>query len=92
MTGGWATIGAASHLYFSAYDEYNYDYDSPYGGGTYSNGTQFQYTANGTTVPVTNNNSCEGFATCTARDQYVNAVHHKGVVIAVGASMAFLVL
>ena len=91
MTGGFASLGATNYLYFNAYDNYDYDGDSPYGGGTYTNGTQFQYTANGTMVPVTNS-QCDGFATCADRDRFVSAVQHKGVIIAIGAAMAFLVL
>ena len=92
VTGGFATVGGIDYLAYSAYDDYNYyDSGSPYGGGTYSNGTQFEYTANGTRVAVANS-QCDGFTTCAARDQYVSAIRHKGVVIAVGASMAFVVL
>lgn len=93
ITGGIASFGATNYLYFSAYDTDSYDNGSEDGVGTFSNGTQYQYTANGTIVPVTNQSSqCGGFSTCAARDQYVSAVQHRGVVIAVGASMAFVVL
>lgn len=92
FTSAFATIGATSYIYFTAYDDGNYADGSVYGGGTYSNGTQYEYTANGTTVPVTNQSQCDGFTTCAARDQYVSAIQHKGVVVAVGASMAFVVL
>lgn len=93
FTGGLANVGATNYLYYTANDDDSYDDDLGYGGGTYSNGTQYQYTANGTMVPVTNVTSeCGGFTTCAARDQYVSAIHHKGVVIAVGASMAFVIL
>ena len=91
VTGGFAALGVAAYLAYNAYDDYTYDSGSPYGGGTYSNGTQYEYTANGTTVAVANS-QCDGFSTCAARDQYVSAIHHKGVVIAVGAAMAFVVL
>ncbi len=92
FTGGIASFGASNYLYFYAYDDdYGYYGGSAYGGGTYSNGTQYEYTANGTAVPVTNS-QCDGFTTCAARDHYVSAVHHKGVIVAVGAAMAFVVL
>ncbi|CAD6591275.1 MAG: hypothetical protein ASARMPRED_005290 [Alectoria sarmentosa] len=90
FTGAFATIGATNYIYFSAYDDDSFDDDSGFGGGTYSNGTQYEYAANGTTVPVTN--QCGGFTTCAAMDQYISAIQHKGIVIAVGASMAFIVL
>ena len=80
-----ATFGATNYLFYSAYDD-----GEGFGDGTYSNGTQFEYLANGTTVPVAN--SCDGFSTCAIRDHYVSAIQHKGVVVAVGASMAFVVL
>ena len=91
VTGGFATFGATEYLYYSAYNDYNYSSGSAYGGGTYPNGTQYEYTANGTTVPVADT-QCDGFATCAERDQFVSAIHHKGVVVAVGAAMAFVVL
>ena len=90
VTGGFATFGATEYLYFNAY-EYDYSSGSAYGGGTYANGTQYEYTANGTTAPVTDT-QCDGFATCAERDRFVGAIHHKGVVIVVGAAMAFVVL
>ena len=93
FTGAFATFGATNNLYFSASDIDTYDNGSEDGIGTFSNGTQYEYTANGTIVPVTNQSlQCGGFTTCAARDQYVSAVQHRGVVIAVGASMAFVVL
>ena len=92
VTGFFATIGATNLLYdYDAYDEYGYSNDSPYGGGTYSNGTRYEYTSNGTAVPVTDS-QCDGFTTCAARDRYISAVQHKGVVILVGAAAAFIVL
>ena len=91
ITGGIATFGSTNYLYYSAYDGDSYYEGSGYGGGTYSNGTRWEYTANGTVI-VPTTNDCGGFATCAARDQYVSAVQHKGVVVAVGASMAFVVL
>ena len=91
VTGFFATIGATNYLYYSAYNDYGYNSDSPYGGGTYSNGTRYEYTSDGTIVPVTNS-QCDGFTTCAARDQYVSAVQHKGIVILVGAAAAFIVL
>ena len=91
VSGGFTSLGATNFLYYTAYDDYGYGSGSPYGGGTYSNGTRYEYTANGTTVPVTNSD-CDGFTTCAARDGYVKAIQHEGVVIAVGASMAFVVL
>ena len=91
VTGFFATIGATNYLYYSAYNDYYYSSDSPYGGGTYSNGTRYEYTSDGTTVPVTDS-QCDGFTTCAARDQYVSAVQHKGIVILVGAAAAFIVL
>ena len=90
FTGAFATIGATNYIYYSADDDDSFDDGSGFGGGTYSNGTQYEYTANGTTVPVTN--QCGGFSTCAAMDQYISAIQHKGIVIAVGASMAFIVL
>ena len=95
VTGGFATLGSVNYFYYSPDDDYygSYDRDLGYGGGTYSNGTQFEYTANGTMVPVTNSASqCGDFTSCAARDQFVSAVQHRGVVIAVGAAMAFVVL
>lgn len=92
FTGAFATIGATSYSFYTAGDDDSYEDGLGYGGGTYSNGTQFDYTANGTTVPATNQNQCGGFTTCAARDQYASAIRHKGVVVAVGASMAFVVL
>ena len=93
ITGGFATLGSATYLYYSPNDNYSYDGDLGYGGGTYSNGTNYEYTANGTAIPVTNSASqCGDFTSCAARDQFVSAVHHRGVVIAVGAAMAFVVL
>ena len=91
VTGFFATLGATNDLYYDAYDDYGYSSDSPYGGGTYSNGTRYEYTSNGTMVPVTDS-QCDGFTTCAARDQYVSAVQHRGVVILVGAAAAFIVL
>ena len=91
VTAGFATLGGTNYLYYYAYDDYSYDNGSSYGGGTYSNGTRFEYTANGTAVAVANS-QCDGFTTCAARDQYESAVRHKGVVIIVGASVAFVVL
>lgn len=97
VTGGFANLCAVNYLYYTADDDDTYDDGSSYGGGSYSNGTQYQYTANGTIVPtnasaVATTSQCAGFASCAAQDQYVSAMHHKGVVIAVGASMAFIVL
>ena len=94
VTGGFATLGSVNYFYYSPDDDDNYyDDDLGYGGGTYSNGTNFDYTANGTMVPVTNSTSqCGDFTSCAARDQFVSAVQHRGVVIAVGAAMAFVVL
>lgn len=94
ITGALAAIGATNYSFVNAY---GYDDSSDeglgYGVGTYSNGAQFEYTANGTTVPLTSQSSqCGGFATCAARDQYLSAVQHKGVVVAVGAAMTFVVL
>ena len=93
FTSSFASIGATTYLYYTADDDsINDDGGLGYGGGTYSNGTQYEYTANGTTVPVPETNICGGFTTCAAQDQYIRALHHKGVVIAVGASMASIVL
>ena len=91
VTGFFATIGATNYLYYDASNDYGYSSDSPYGGGTYSNGTRFEYTSDGSMVPVTDS-QCDGFTTCAARDQYVNAVQHRGIVILVGAAAAFIVL
>lgn len=93
VTCGIAATGATTLLFANAYD-YDTSYQGlGYGGGTYSNGTQFEYTANGTAIPVTDQSSqCGGFTTCAAMDQYVSATHHKGVVVAVGAAIAFVVL
>lgn len=91
ITSGFAALGATTRLSYTSSDEYYEDVDSPYGGGSYNNGTQFEYTANGTMVPV-NSSTCVGFTTCAERNHYVSAINHKGVVIAVGASMAFVVL
>ena len=90
FTGGFATFGATNYLYYTAADSASYGDGSGYGGGTYSNGTHFEYTANGTTVPATN--QCAPFTSCAAQDQYVSAIQHRGVVVVVGASMAFVVL
>ena len=91
VTGFFATIGATNYLYSSDYNDYGYGTDSPYGGGTYSNGTRFEYTSDGSMVPVTDS-QCDGFTTCAARDQYISAVQHRGVVTLVGAAAAFIVL
>lgn len=92
ITGGFATLGSVTYIYYSPDDDY-YDGDLGYGGGTYSNGTQYEYTANGTIIPLTNSASqCGDFTSCAARDQFVSAVQHRGVVIAVGAAMVFIVL
>ena len=92
FTSSFASLGATTYLYYVADDDDNYDDGTGYGGGTYSNGTQFEYTANGTTIAIPVSNQCGGFTTCAAHDQYVSALHHKGVVILVGASVAFIVL
>lgn len=89
FTGAFAMIGAANYLFYTADDDSDDD-GLGYGGGTYTNGTQYDYATNGTTVPATS--QCGGFATCAASDQYASAIHHKGVVIAVGVSIAFVVL
>ena len=97
-TGAFANLCALSYLYYNSDDYDSYDDGSPYGGGTYSNGTQYSYTSNGTIVPATNasgvasTNTCAGSTTCAAKDQYVSAMHHKGVVIPVGVSMAYVIL
>ena len=94
VTGGFATLGSVNYFYYYPDDnDYSYDGDLGYGGGTYSNGTQYEYTANGTIIPVTSSaGQCGDFTSCAARDQFVSAVQHRGVVIAVGAAMAFVVL
>ena len=89
FTGSFAMISAFNYL-FNAADDESDDDGLGYGGGTYTNGTQYDYATNGTTVPATS--QCEGFATCAASEQYASTVRHKGVVIVVGVSIAFIVL
>ena len=82
-------VGATNYFFYTADDDSDDD-GLGYGGGTYSNATQYNYTTNGTTAPVTS--QCGGFTTCAESNQYASAIQHKGVVIAVAASMALVVL
>ena len=77
VTGSFATIGILDYLGPYPGDDF---YEGYYGGGyggTFSNGTTI---------------ACEGFSNCGAETSYYNALRHKGIVIAVGCAMQFIVL
>ena len=84
-----ANTGAVSYLWYGwDYDE-GYDdssIDVGYGGGTFSNGTSYYNTANGTEVAY-----C-GDVSCGAQNAYNDWVRHVGVVVTVGCAFAYIVM
>lgn len=92
FTGAIAFLGSANYYTNYVRGDYSYYDYGPYGGGTYSNGTSYQYTATGTRIPGPADTQCGGFTTCEAQQQYFSSLRKKGVIVAVGASMAFVLL
>lgn len=96
FTSAYAIVGATNYFFYTADDDSDDD-GLGYGGGTYGNATQYNYTTNGTTATANGTTAsvtsqCGSFTTCAESNQYASAIQHKGVVIAVAASMALVVL
>ena len=91
-TGSTAVIGALNYFdyYPGSYDDGDNPYDS-YGTFSNSSGTWYDL-PNGSLVNKTVASGCGGFSTCAEERRYEIALQHKGVVIAVGAAMSFMVL
>lgn len=90
VTGAFATVGAENYFWWDPVDYDNYNDGSV----VYENGTAYFVSPNGTLSNTTSPslNPCEGFSTCAAQQASYNAVNHKGIVIAVGAAISFIVL
>ena len=80
--------------YFAYYPgEYDNGDNSGDSYGTFSNSSGTWYTLpDGSLVNQTIAHDCGGFSTCSAQDQFYNAIQHKGVIIAVGAAMNFVLV
>ncbi len=92
VTGTAAVIGATGYFYYIP-EEYDNGYNSgdSYGTFTNSSGTWYQL-PDGTLANQTTAHDCGGFSSCSAAQQYAQSIQRKGIIIAVGAAMSFVVL
>ncbi|KAL9072403.1 MAG: hypothetical protein Q9161_003573 [Pseudevernia consocians] len=81
VTGIFATVGAETYFWWYPNDYASDQDDSP----------AYLTLPNGTVIGTTSD-PCQGFTSCAAQQSYNGAVNRKGVIIAVGAALGFIVL
>lgn len=94
VTGTFATLGAETYFWWYPADYANYNQPS-IDTGSYDSSSPYYIFPNGTTgttSPSSNPCSGSGFTSCTAQNAYNSALKRKGVTIAVGAAIGFVVL
>lgn len=91
VTGTFATVGAEDYFWWHTNE---YENEGNLATESYGNGSSYFIFPNGTVSNTSTPSSslCEGFTSCAAQDSYNSAVNRKGVIIAVGAAMSFIVL
>lgn len=93
VTGAIATVRAENYLWWYPNDYDGFNVANPVSESSNS-GSSDSISPDGTLSNITSPtyNPCEGFTSCAAQGSYYSAVHRKGVIIAVGAAISFIVL